>query len=333
MRVAINGLGRIGRSLVRALSEDKSGAFELVAVNGPAVREQHIHLLNYDSVHGRFPGEVSAAGEHNLSINGQECILLHERDINKLDWAKLGIDVVFECTGKFNQRDQAAAHLSRGAKKVIVSAPCSDADATIVYGVNHHILNAKHEVISVGSCTTNCLAPVARALHDTIGIEHGFMTTVHAYTNDQNLVDGSHKDLRRARAAGVSMIPSSTGAAKAIGLVIPELSGKLAGSAIRVPVPNVSFVDFCFSASRPTTKAAINSILSEYAAGKMQGVLAVTELPLVSVDFNHHTASAIADLNETNVVNSTFCRVAAWYDNEWGFTLRMLDVCRLLSSN
>jgi glyceraldehyde 3-phosphate dehydrogenase len=331
MRIAINGLGRIGRCVARALFELNVKGIELVAVNGPARIEDHAHLIKYDSVHGIFPGEVAAEGEH-LRIGAMRPLLLRERDPSLLPWRELGVDIVLECTGKFNNRDAASVHLAAGAKKVLVSAPCDNADATIVYGVNHADLLATHEVISIGSCTTNCLAPIAQALHQTIGIEHGFMTTVHAYTNDQNLVDGSHKDMRRARAGALSMIPSSTGAAKAIGLVIPELSGKLGGSAVRVPVANVSMVDFTFVSKQATTKEKINAILKEHAEGAMQGVLYANTLPLVSVDFTHHPASAIADLTETSVIDGYFCRVVGWYDNEWGFSARMLDMAKLVGT-
>ena len=244
----------------------------------------------------------------------------------------MGVDLVLECTGRFNSKDAALAHLEAGAKKVVVSAPCKEADATIVYGVNNDALKADHQVISVGSCTTNCLAPVAKVLNDSVGIESGFMTTIHAYTGDQNLVDGSHKDLRRARAAAMSMIPTSTGAAKALGLVLPELKGKLDGTAIRVPTPNVSTVDLTFTAARDTSAEEINELLTAAAGGAMKGVLDVCSEPLVSTDFNHHPASSIVDLTGTQVVGGNLVRVASWYDNEWGFTQRMLDVTRLVAS-
>jgi glyceraldehyde 3-phosphate dehydrogenase len=330
IRIAINGLGRIGRCVVRALVESGRTDIELVAVNGGSAPAQtHVHLLSYDSVHGRFKADVQAE-EGALIINGKRIALLQQRDIAKLDWAAYGVDVVLECTGQFTKREAAARHLKQGAKKVLVSAPAEGADATIVYGVNNGALQAGHEVVSVGSCTTNCLAPVAKVLNDLVGIKHGFMTTVHAFTGDQNLVDGSHSDLQRARAATMSMVPSKTGAAKAIGLVLPELAGKLDGVAIRVPTPNVSMVDLTFTAARETTVTEINAALTAASEGALKGVLAVNTLPLVSIDFNGHPASSIADLAGTKVMGGTFVRVASWYDNEWGFSQRMLDVTRLL---
>lgn len=328
LRIGINGLGRIGRCVVRALVESGRSDIELVAANGPAPIATHVHLLKYDSVHGPFRGDVEARGE-NLLINGRDVVLLHEKDPSKLPWKSLGVDMVLECSGKFNKKSEAAAHLAGGAKKVLISAPADEVDATIVYGVNHHTLTREHEVVSVGSCTTNCLAPVAKALNDTVGIESGFMTTIHAYTGDQNLVDGSHKDLRRARAATMSMIPTSTGAAKALGLVLPELNGKLDGTAIRVPTPNVSLVDLTFTAKRATSKEEINEALRQAAAGAMRGVLGTSSEPLVSTDFNHSPLSSIADLTGTFVLGGRTCRVASWYDNEWGFSCRMLDVAAL----
>ncbi|MBV8939910.1 MAG: type I glyceraldehyde-3-phosphate dehydrogenase, partial [Alphaproteobacteria bacterium] len=301
---------------------------ELVAANGPAPLETHLHLLKYDSVHGRFPGELRiegdsiVAGRHRLRIT-------HEKDPRKIDWKSAGVDMVMECTGKFNNRGDAEAHLAGGAGRVIISAPARDAEATIVYGVNNAMLKKAQRVISVGSCTTNCLAPLAQVLHQAVGIESGFMTTIHSYTGDQNLVDGSHKDLRRARAAGLSMIPTSTGAAKTIGLVLPELAGKLDGIAIRVPTPNVSLVDLTFHATRDTDSAAINAALSKAAGGALRGVLGVSGEKLVSVDFAHNPLSGIVDLAATHVVGTRLVRVASWYDNEWGFSNRMWDVARL----
>lgn len=328
IKIGINGLGRIGRCVMRALIETGRKDIELVAVNGPAPIETHIHLLQYDSVHGTFRGEVKAKGEA-IDMGRGAVPLFHERDAAKLDWKKLGVDIVLECTGKFTKRAEAAIHMERGAKKVLISAPSPDADATIVYGVNHAALKKTDTVISVGSCTTNCLAPVAKILNDAIGIERGFMTTIHAYTGDQNIHDGSHKDLRRARAAALSMIPTSTGAAKALGLVLPELAGKLDGTAIRVPTPNVSLVDLTFEASRDTTKEEIHAAIKSAASGAMKGVLGYTEAPLVSIDFNHNPLSAVFDMGGTHVTGKRLCRVAAWYDNEWGFACRMLDVSAL----
>ena len=331
VRIAINGLGRIGRCTLRALYESGRSDCEIIAVNGPAPIEQHVHLLNYDSLHGIFAHKVTAEGNH-LCINGDKIPLFGERDPLKLPWKDLGVDVVLECTGKFNKRSEAAMHLQAGAKKVVVSAPCDGADSTIVYGVNNAALLPTHDVVSIGSCTTNCLAPVAKVLSDTVGIVHGFMTTIHSYTGDQNLVDGSHKDIRRARSAPMSMVPTSTGAAKALGLVLPELAGKLSGSAIRVPTANVSMIDLTFVSKRDTSPGEINAMLTEAASkAPLKGVLSVCQEKLVSVDFNHNPHSSIVDAPETQVVDQRFCRVVSWYDNEWGFSNRMLDVaCSVL---
>lgn len=326
-KIAINGLGRIGRCVIRALVESGRKDIEIVAINGPAPIETHLHLLKYDSVHGAFRGEVKASA-NGIDVGRGVMKLTHERDASKLDWS--GIDVVLECSGKFTKRADAAVHLTRGAKKVLISAPSPDADSTIVYGVNNEALKPNHAVVSVGSCTTNCLAPVAKVLHEAFGIERGYMTTIHSYTGDQNLVDGSHKDLRRARAAAMAMVPTSTGAAKAIGQVLPALDGKLSGTSIRVPTPNVSLVDLTFDAGKDVTKEAINEAIANAANGQLKGVLAICNEPLVSLDFNHHPASSIFDATGTSVVDKHFCRVAAWYDNEWGFSCRMLDVAALL---
>jgi len=333
IRVGINGLGRIGRCVIRALYENQTpqqvrGSIELVAVNGPAPVETHVHLLKYDSVHGRFATEVKTDGEH-LSIGGKTVKLFHERDPKNIPWGSMDVDVVLECTGKFNKRAEAAQHLESGAKKVLISAPAEDADATIVFGVNNAMLKKDHQVISVGSCTTNGLAPLVKALHEAIGIESGFMTTIHAYTGDQNLVDNSHKDLRRARAAGLSMIPTSTGAAKTIGLILPELKGKLDGVSIRVPTPNVSMIDLSFIAKSDTTKEQINMALRQASQHTLRGVLGISEEPLVSIDYTHSNLSSIADLTGTYVTGGKLCRVASWYDNEWAFSCRMLDVVKL----
>ena len=330
IKIAINGLGRIGRCVLRAVFElNLQNKFEVTSVNGPASIDEHVHLLKYDSVHGMFPGEISHDGK-NIIINGQKIILQQERDLKSLHWND--VDVLLECTGKFNDKAKAIAHIDYAkAKKVIVSAPCNDADSVVVFGVNNHVLSPDHQVISIGSCTTNCLAPVAKILNDNIGIETGFMTTIHSYTNDQRILDGSHKDLRRARSAAVSMIPSSTGAAKTLGLVLPELAGKLDGSAVRVPTPNVSMIDLCFYAKRDTNIEEINQIIANSATTNMKSVLSVAKDPLVSVDFNHNIHSAIFDPFETKVVNKRFCRVIAWYDNEWGFSARMLDVAELFA--
>ena len=323
IKIAINGLGRIGRCILRAIFESSHKEFTVVSVNGPASIEEHAHLLKYDSVHGTFMGDI-AVENNDLIINGKKIILQQERDLSKLNWQ--GVDVLLECTGRFNDKLSAMEHITSGqAKKVIVSAPCKDADATIVYGVNNQQLKREHKVISIGSCTTNCLAPVAKVLNDNIGIEAGFMTTIHSYTNDQRILDGSHKDFRRARAAAISMIPTSTGAAKALGLVLPELEGKLDGSAIRVPTPNVSMIDLCFTAAKDTSIEEINQLMLQ----NSNSILSVAVAKLVSVDFNHNMHSAIFDPFETKVVGKRFCRVVAWYDNEWGFSNRMLDMAKL----
>ncbi len=330
IRVGINGLGRIGRCVVRAIYETDATDIELVAVNGPADIATHIHLLKYDSVHGRFPFLVEADEDgENLKIAGKTVKLFHHKDPTLIPWGELGVDYVLECTGKFNKKSDAEQHIKAGAKKVLISAPAENVDSTIVYCVNNAALKKEHSVISVGSCTTNGLAPLVKALNDTVGIEVGFMTTIHSYTGDQNLVDGSHKDLRRARAAALSMIPSTTGAAKTIGLILPELKGKLDGVSIRVPTANVSLVDFTFTASRNTTKEEINAALKKASNGAMAGVLAVSSEPLVSVDYTHTTESSTADLTGTFVTGGKLVRVASWYDNEWGFSCRMLDVTRL----
>lgn len=330
IKIAINGLGRIGRCIIRALAETDREGIEVVAINGPAPMETHVHLLKYDSIHGAFQGNVKAVAG-GIDAGRGIMKLTHEKDASRLDWT--GVDVVLECSGKFTKRADAAIHLTRGAKKVLISAPSPDADSTIVYGVNNHALKPQHQVISVGSCTTNCLAPVAQVLHKTVGIENGFMTTIHSYTGDQNIVDGSHKDLRRARAAAMAMIPTSTGAAKALGLVLPELEGKLNGTSVRVPTPNVSLVDLTFQSSRDTTKEEINDAILTASQGMLKDILDTSDEPLVSIDFNHHPASAIFDLTGTYVTGKRFCRVAAWYDNEWGFSNRMLDVAKLVAGS
>ncbi len=328
LRVGINGLGRIGRCVARAIYESNTNDIELVAVNGTASAETHAHMLKYDSVHGRFAFDVKVEGEH-LNINGKKVILSKQRDPKLIPWGEMGVDVVLECTGKFNKKSEAIAHLAGGAKRVLISAPAEEVDATIVFGVNNAALKKEHQVISVGSCTTNGLAPLAKVLNDNFGIESGFMTTIHAYTGDQNLVDNNHKDLRRARAAGQSIIPTSTGAAKTIGLILPELKGKLDGVALRVPTPNVSMIDLTFVASKDVTKEEINAALQKAADGELKGVLEASKELLVSIDYTHNPASSIADLTGTYVTGKRLARVASWYDNEWGFSCRMLDVARL----
>ena len=330
VKIAINGLGRIGRCVLRAIFEENIQEIDIVAVNGPAEIDQHVQLLQYDSIHGRFPFPITHDGS-NIIIQGKKIPLLREKEVEKINWKQFGVDVVLECTGKFTKTDDLHKHIASGAKKVILSAPAkSDSVKTIVFGVNHENLSKNDEIISIGSCTTNCLAPVAKALNDAIGIKKGFMTTIHSYTGDQNIVDGSHKsDIRRARAAAISMVPTSTGAAKAIGLVLPELKGKLDGAAIRVPTPNVSVVDLTFEASINTTKEEVLSAIKFASEGKMKGILRFEEKPLVSVDFNHTPESSIFDALETKVLEGNMVRILSWYDNEWGFSCRMLDVAKL----
>ena len=332
IRLGINGFGRIGRLIVRAAVESGRADVEIVGVNDLAPAETNAHLLRHDSVHGRLPREVVAEDGAIRIAGGPAFRAAAERDPAKLPWAELGVDVALECTGVFASRDAAAAHLEAGARKVLVSAPAAGADLTVVYGVNHRRLAADHEVVSNASCTTNCLAPVAKALHDAVGIERGFMTTVHSYTGDQPVLDTLHKDLRRARGAATSMIPTSTGAARAVGLVLPELAGRLDGTAIRVPTPNVSLVDLVFSAARETSADEINGAIRAAADGALSGVLAVSDEPLVSMDFNHCPASSTVDLPETQVVDGRLVRVLSWYDNEWGFSNRMLDVAAVLGA-
>jgi len=322
--VAINGFGRIGRLVFRALMESGRSDLKVVGVNDLGPIETNAHLLRYDSVHGRFPGEVRVDGDRMDAGQGWMKVSA-EPNLEKLPWKELGADIVLECTGRFASRDQAAGHLAAGAKRVLVSAPATGADLTVVYGVNHEKLTAEHVVVSNASCTTNCLAPVAAVLNAAVGIERGFMTTVHAYTNDQTVLDTLHKDLHRGRAAAVSMIPTSTGAARAVALVLPELKGKLDGTAVRVPTPNVSLVDLVFVPGRPTDVATVNNALEAAAAGPLKGILELTREPLVSVDLNHCPASSTVDLNETQVVDGGLVRVLSWYDNEWGFSNRMLD--------
>lgn len=324
IRVAINGFGRIGRNILRALYESGyRDKIQVVAVNDLGDAEINAHLLKFDSVHGRF-GEHVCVEDEQLLIGDDQIAICSERDPARLPWQQLNIDVVYECTGLFTSRDKAAAHLEAGASKVIISAPASDVDATIVHGINHHLLDGSQQIISNASCTTNCLAPVAKLLNDAIGIESGLMTTIHAYTNDQKLSDVYHTDLYRARAAAQSMIPTKTGAAAAVGLVLPELAGKLDGMAVRVPTINVSLVDLSFIARRDTSPAEINALISDAAGAQLRGVLQVNELPLVSVDFNHNPASSVFDATQTRV-NGRLVKVMAWYDNEWGFSNRMLD--------
>lgn len=324
VRVAINGFGRIGRLVLRALHESGRRDVTVVAINDLGPVATNAHLLRYDSTHGRFPGQVRIAGD-SMDIGAGPIKVLAERDPAKLPWSELKIDIALECTGRFTKRAEAEMHLKAGAKRVLISAPAEGVDMTVVFGVNHERLTAAHTIVSNASCTTNCLAPLAHVLHNAIGIERGYMTTVHSYTGDQQLVDTLHKDLRRARAAAHSMIPTSTGAARAVGLVLPELKGKLDGCAIRVPTLNVSLVDLVFDAARPTATEEVNAALSAAAAGPLAGILAVTEEPLVSSDFNHDEASSTVDLTQTQVTDQRLVRVMSWYDNEWGFSNRMVD--------
>ncbi len=326
IKVAINGYGRIGRNIVRALYESgRTNEIEIVAINDLGDANTNAHLTQYDSVHGKFPFEVSVDGD-DMIINGDRIKVFAERDPSKLPWGDLNIDVVHECTGIFTSKAKATAHITAGAKKVIISAPGgNDVDATIVYGVNHNILKATDTVISNASCTTNCLAPLVKPIHDAIGIENGLMTTIHSYTNDQVLTDVYHSDLRRARSATQSMIPTKTGAAAAVGLVLPELKGKLDGFAMRVPTINVSVVDLVFRAARNTTKEEINDVLKAASEGFLKGILEINNRPLVSIDFNHNPASSIYEEPSTIVMDGNFVKVLSWYDNEWGFSNRMLD--------
>ena len=331
IRIAINGYGRIGRNVLRGLYEhNRRHEFEIVAINNLGEIEVNAHLTEYDTVHGKFRGEVGYEGE-NLIVNGDRIRYLSVRDPAQLPWRELNVDVVLECTGLFTSKAKASAHLAAGAKKVVISAPGGDdVDATIVYGVNDHTLKAEHTVISNASCTTNCLAPLVAPLHEALGVEMGLMTTVHSYTNDQVLTDLYHSDLRRARSATQSMIPTKTGAAAAIGLVIPELSGKLDGLAVRVPTINVSLVDLVFTASRDTTVAEVNKIMKAAAGRLKDGILSYNTKPLVSVDFNHNPASSNFDATQTKVTNKRLVKVMSWYDNEWGYSNRMLDATKSL---
>jgi len=325
VKVAINGYGRIGRNIMRALYElDRTDEISIVAINDLGDANSNAHLTRYDTAHGKFPGTV-IVDDGDLVVNGDRIKVFAERDPSKLPWAELGVDLVMECTGFFRSRETAGAHITAGAKKVIVSAPGQNVDNTVVYGVNHDTLKSSDVVISNASCTTNCLAPVAKVLHDAIGIEHGLMTTIHAYTNDQVLTDVLHSDLRRARSATMSQIPTSTGAAAAVGMVLPELKGKLDGFSMRVPTINVSVVDLTFTASRATTVEEVNAVIKAAADGNLKGILGYNDEPLVSIDFNHDPRSSIFDAGLTKVMEGNMVKVLSWYDNEWGFSCRMLD--------
>jgi len=330
VRVAINGFGRIGRNVLRAIVESGRTDIEVVAINDLGPVETNAHLLRFDSVHGRFPGKVTVAGD-TIDVGRGPIKVTAIRNPAELPHRELKVDVALECTGIFTSKDKAKAHLDAGAKRVLVSAPCDDADLTVVFGVNHDKLTKDHLVVSNASCTTNCLSPVAKVLNDTIGIAHGFMTTIHSYTGDQPTLDTMHKDLYRARAAALSMIPTSTGAAKAVGLVLPELNGKLDGAAIRVPTPNVSVVDLKFTAKRATTADEINNAIKRAASQELKGVLGYTDTSNVSIDFNHDSHSSVFHLDQTKVIDGTFVRILSWYDNEWGFSNRMADTAVALA--
>jgi glyceraldehyde 3-phosphate dehydrogenase len=325
VKVAISGFGRIGRNVLRAAAEAKRTDLQFVAINDLVPTKDNAHLFKYDSVHGTFPGEVKVSGDSIDVGLGAPIKVLAEKDPSKLPWKDLGIDIVMECTGIFTDKEKAQVHLAAGAKRVLVSAPSKGADITVVYGVNHEKLTADHKVVSNASCTTNCLAPVAKVLNDLVGIQSGYMTTIHSYTNDQPSLDQMHKDLYRARAAALSMIPTSTGAAKAVGLVLPELNGKLDGVSIRVPTPNVSVIDFKFVANKATSKDEINAAVKRAAEQQLKGILTYTNEPNVSIDFNHDPHSSTFHMDQTKVQNGTLVRVMSWYDNEWGFSNRMAD--------
>jgi glyceraldehyde 3-phosphate dehydrogenase len=324
VRVAINGFGRIGRNVLRAIAEAERKDIEIIAINDLGPVETNAHLLRFDSVHGRFPGTVTVKGD-TISVGNGAIKVTAIKDPTQLPWKELGVDIALECTGIFTSKEKASMHLTAGAKRVLVSAPADGVDFTVVYGVNHDKLTREHLVVSNASCTTNCLAPLAKVMNDAVGIEKGFMTTVHAYTNDQPSQDQFHKDLYRGRAAALSMIPTSTGAAKAVGLVLPELNGKLDGVSIRVPVPNVSVVDLKFVAKRNTTKDEINGAVKRAAEQQLKGILGYTDQPNVSIDFNHDPRSSIFHMDQTKVMDGTLVRVMSWYDNEWGFSNRMAD--------
>ncbi|GAB5481671.1 MAG: type I glyceraldehyde-3-phosphate dehydrogenase [Parasphingorhabdus sp.] len=329
-KVAINGFGRIGRLVARAILERPDCGLELVAINDLADANANALLFGYDSVHGRFPGEVSADGD-SIIVNGKKIAVTSEREPGKLPHGEMGIDIVLECTGFFQSVEAAQPHIDAGAKRVLISAPAKGDLKTVVYGVNHDVLTSSDVIVSNASCTTNCLAPVAKVLNDAIGIERGFMTTIHSYTNDQRMLDQMHSDMRRARAGAVNMIPTTTGAARAVGLVLPELNGKLDGSSVRVPTPNVSLVDLVFTPGRDTSVEEINGALKAAADGPMNGVLVFEDKPLVSSDFNHQPASSSVDSLETSVMDGKLARVVSWYDNEWGFSNRMIDTATVMA--
>ncbi|MGY8993247.1 MAG: type I glyceraldehyde-3-phosphate dehydrogenase [Rhodospirillales bacterium] len=330
-RVAINGFGRIGRLVLRAIIESRRSDIQVVGINDLGSVKANAHLLKYDSVHGTLASDVTVNGE-SMNVGQGPIKVTAERDPAKLPWKELEIDIALECTGIFTDRNSAAKHLDAGAEKVLISAPATDVDMTIVYGINHQRLNPEHKVVSNASCTTNCLVPVVDVLHKAVGIEKGFMTTVHSFTGDQCTVDTLHSDLRRARAASVSMIPTSTGAARAVALVLPEMKGRLDGTAIRVPTPNVSMIDLTFIASRDTTVEEVNEAIRQAANGRLKGVLGAIDEPLVSIDFNHDSHSSVFDLGQTQIVGENFVRILSWYDNEWGFSNRMSDTAVALAA-
>ena len=330
LKVGINGFGRIGRNILRSIIENNRKDLNVVAVNNTASLLSSSHLLKYDSVQGRFPSDISI-NHNSIDVGRGPIIFSQERDIVNINWKDRDVDIVLECTGKFNSRQNAEIHIENGAKRVLFSAPASDVDITIVYGVNHEKLKSTHEIVSNASCTTNCLAPVVQVLNEAVGIEHGFMTTVHSYTGDQPLLDKDHKDIYRARAAGLNMIPTSTGAAKAVGLVLPELEGRLNGVSVRVPTPNVSMIDLTFNAMRDTNAEEINDAIRKASkSSKLKGILGFTDEKLVSGDFNHNSHSAIFHTDQTNVTGKKFIRILSWYDNEWGFSNRMIDTAVLM---
>ena len=330
VKVAINGFGRIGRNVLRAIIESGRTDIEVVAINDLGPVETNAHLFRYDSVHGRFNGQVTVEGD-TINVGRGPIKVTAIRNPAELPHKALGVDIALECTGIFTSKDKALAHITAGARRVLVSAPCDDADLTVVFGVNHDKLTKNHVVVSNASCTTNCLSPVAKVLNDTVGIEHGFMTTIHSYPGDQPTLDTMHKDLYRARAAALSMIPTSTGAAKAVGLVLPELNGKLDGAAIRVPTPNVSVVDLKFTSKRKTSKDEINAAIKRAASQELKGVLGYTDSSNVSIDFNHDSHSSVFHMDQTKVIDGNFVRILSWYDNEWGFSNRMSDTAVAMS--
>ncbi|MDR3030978.1 MAG: type I glyceraldehyde-3-phosphate dehydrogenase [Holosporales bacterium] len=331
LKIGINGFGRIGRMILRAYAEsDKYNNIKIICINDLADKKTNIHLLKYDSIHGISDFDISETSD-GISVRGQNIKMISEPDPEKIDWIANEVDIVFECSGRFAKKEDAEKHVKAGAKRVIVSAPSDGADITVVFGINHKEIKSDDKVISNGSCTTNCLSPIAYLLDKEFGINCGFMTTIHAYTGDQRLIDTAHKDLRRARAAGLSMVPSTTGAAKAVGLVLPQLKGKLDGTAIRVPTPNVSLVDLKCVLQKPTSEDKINDVMKSASAGELNGILAYNDEPLVSCDFNHSAFSSIFDATGTKVINDSFCRIVSWYDNEFGFSNRMLDLAQYLS--